>query len=77
MWPEGSALAYTDPAELGSGSYGVAMAVTKPDGTRIAVKLIPMQTNFASTSAGRKAFAARELEVMDKMKAANARHVMF
>ena len=73
---EGDALEYSNPAELGAGSYGVAIAVTTPDARRIAVKLIPKRTNFASTSDGRIAFAARELDVMDKMKAADARHVM-
>ena len=76
MWSEGDALAYSNPAVLGAGGYGVAMAVTTPDAKRIAVKLIPKRTNFASTSDGRIAFAARELDVMDKMKAADARHVM-
>ena len=76
MWSEGDALAYSSPAVFGAGSYGVAMAVTTPDARRIAVKLIPKRTNFASTSDGRIAFAARELDVMDKMKAADARHVM-
>ena len=76
MWSEGDALEYSNPAVLGAGSYGVAMAVTTPDARRIAVKLIPKRTNFASTSDGRIAFAARELDVMDKMKAADARHVM-
>ena len=76
MWSEGDALAYNNPLVLGAGSYGVAMAVTTPDGTRIAVKLIPNRKNFAPTTDGRIAFAARELDVMDKMKAADARHVM-
>ena len=76
MRSEGDALAFNSPAVLGAGSYGVAMAVTTPDARRIAVKLIPKRTNFASTSTGRIAFAARELDVMDKMKAADARHVM-
>ena len=76
MWSEGNALEYSNPAVLGIGSYGVAMAVTTPDARRIAVKLIPKRTSFASTSDGRIAFAARELDVMDKMKAAGARHVM-
>ena len=76
MWSEGDSLAYSNPEVLGVGSYGVAMAVTTPDAKRIAVKLIPKRTNFASTSDGRIAFAGRELEVMDKMKDAGARHVM-
>ena len=76
MWSEGDALEYSNPAVLGAGSYGVAMAVTTPDARRIAVKLIPLRTIFASSSDGRIAFAARELDVMDKMKAADARHVM-
>ena len=76
MWSEGIALEYNNPVLLGAGGYGVAMAVTTPDARRIAVKLIPKRTNFAKTSEGRIAFAARELEVMDKMKAADARHVM-
>ena len=76
MWEKGDALAYSNPTVLGRGAYGVAMAVTTPDAKRIAVKLIPKRTNFASTSDGRIAFAARELDVMDKMKAADARHVM-
>ena len=76
MWSDGNALEYSNPAVLGIGSYGVAMAVTTPDAKRIAVKLIPKRTNFASTSDGRIAFAARELEAMDKMKVADARHVM-
>ena len=73
---EGDALEYSNPAELGAGSYGVAMAVTTLAARRIAVKLIPKRTNFASASDGRIAFAARELDVMDKRKAADARHVM-
>ena len=76
MWSEGDALAYSNPTVLGRGAYGVAMAVTTPDAKRIAVKLIPKRTNFASTSDGRIAFAARELDVIDKMKAADARHVI-
>ena len=76
MWEKGDALAYSNPTVLGRGAYGVAMAVTTPDAKRIAVKLIPKRTNFASTSDGRIAFAGRELEVMDKMKDAGARHVM-
>ena len=76
MWSEGDAPAYSDPVVLGSGSYGTVVADTTPDARRIAVKLIPKRTNFASTSDGRIAFAARELDVMDKMKAAGARHVM-
>ena len=76
MWSEGDALAYNNPLVLGAGSYGVAMAVTTPDAKRIAVKLIPKRKNFAPTSDGRIAFAARELDVMEKMKAADARHVM-
>ena len=77
MWSEGDALEYTNPAVLGRGGYGLAMAVTTPDRKRIAVKLIPKRRFFASTSNGRSAFAGRELQVMDKMKAVNARHVMF
>ena len=73
---EGDALEYSYPAVLGAGSYGVAIAVTTPDARRIAVKLIPKRANFASTSDGRIAFAARELDVMDKKKGAHARHVM-
>ena len=76
MWEKGGALAYSSPAVRGRGGYGVAMAVTTPDAKRIAVKLIPKRTNFASTSDGRIAFAGRELEVMDKMKDAGARHVI-
>ena len=76
MWSEGDALAYSNPAVLGAGSYGVAVAVTTPDARRIAVKLIPKRTGFGTTSVSRIAFAARELDVMDKMKAADARHVM-
>ena len=76
MWSEGDALEYSNLAVLGAGSYGVAMAVTTPDARRIAVKLIPKRTAFAPTSDGRIAFAARELDVMDKMKAADARHAM-
>ena len=76
MWSEGDALAYSSPAVLGAGGYGVAMAVTTPDARRIAVKLIPKRTNFASTSDGRIAFAGRELAVIGKMKDAGARHVM-
>ena len=76
MWSEGNALEYNNPVLLGHGGYGVAMAVTTTDGRRIAVKMIPKRTSFAKTSAGRIAFAARELEAMDKMKAADARHVM-
>ena len=76
MWSDGNALEYSNPAVLGIGSYGVAMAVTTPDAKRIAVKLIPKRTAFAPTSDGRIAFAKRELDVMDKMKTAGARHVM-
>ena len=76
MWSEGNALEYSNPAVLGIGSYGVAMAATTPDARRIAVKLIPKRTAFGPTSDGRLAYAARELDVMDKMKAADARHVM-
>ena len=76
MWEKGDALSYSNPTVLGRGAYGMAMAVTTPDARRIAVKLIPKRTDFASTPGGRISFAARELDAMDKMKAADARHVM-
>ena len=76
MWSEGNALAYNNPVLLGAGSYGVAMAVTASDGRRIAVKMIPKRASFAPTSDGRIQFVSRELEVMDKMRAANALNVM-
>ena len=72
----GGALTYSNRAVLGSGSYGVAVAVTTSDARCIAVKLIPKRTGFGTTSVSRNGFAARELDVMDKMKAADARHVM-
>ena len=61
MWDTGDALAYTNPAVFGKGGYGVAMAVTRRDGKRIAVKLVPKQLNFGSTSVNRNAFIGREL----------------
>ena len=76
MWPDGNALAYSNASVLGAGSYGVALAVTTPENGRIALKLIPKRTSWASTSHGRQAFAARDLGIMDKMKAVDARHVM-
>ena len=76
MWGKGDALEYTNPAVLGSGAYGVAMAVTARDGKRIAVEMVPMRHKFGKTAEERFAFIGRELAVMNKMRDAEARHVM-